>query len=126
MADSSVTCPHPTCRKVIVQTLAPHAGPQVCPHCGQPLAAILVADPYRTVAPPAPADRGSFRTGLPSTLDQPAMASTDDYPTAACSPEAEPIFLPPDHDIPPALGRFQLCRKLGAGAFGVVYLAYDP
>jgi WD40 repeat protein len=66
-----------------------------------------------------------FQTASPSTQDQPAAPDTDAFQTVAPGEPAEEFFLPPD-DVPATFGRFQVSKKLGAGAFGVVYRAYDP
>ncbi len=44
-------------------------------------------------------------------------------PTHAADP---PATAPPSGKLPPRVGRFEVRRALGAGAFGTVYLARDP
>ena len=110
------TCPH--CSAAVPSTDAPIAA---CPACGRPLstsATDVTLDP-----PAAP----TSAQAIVATLDPPAdptpasqlqTLSQSDTPSGPSSPS--------DPTLPALIGRFQVTAKLGEGAFGVVYRAYDP
>jgi WD40 repeat protein len=101
----SLPCPNPACRQHVSVAEA-HLGQTVrCRHCGKAFVA----------RPPAKAEPSSRSTGRHAGGSTQSSASGA-RPAPAASPGAAP------HKV----GRFEVRAKLGAGAFGTVYRAYDP
>jgi hypothetical protein len=98
-----VQCPNPACRRTAA-VAEEHLGRRArCPHCGTAFTCAA------TVGDAGPADSG--RTVLPAAKE------------TLASPPPGP---PPGPGLPSRVGRFQVRARLGAGAFGAVYRAYDP
>ncbi len=93
-----VRCPNPSCGKSAGVSDTAMGKSVRCPHCGQ-LFALRSADSSSPKPPPAEAVRAA-------------------YPS--------PPNLPRPDALPSQLGRFQVRARLGVGAFGTVYRAYDP
>ncbi len=96
--NAQVTCPNPDChQRYRVETrLLGHKA--VCKRCGCEF--VATQSPVDTVGDDAPADTAG-----------PPVARLDPAETASQNPQR--------------LGRFELRSRLGAGAFGCVYRAYD-
>lgn len=67
---------------------------------------------------------GTVEGSTAATLDKVAPVKTD----AAVLPptETQPAIVPGGSHLPEKIGRFQVRSRLGGGAFGSVYRAYDP
>ncbi len=114
---ASFACPNPNCRRTV-----------------------LVADDLRGSAIRCPQYQTAFRTpplmAKPVTVSDPAISSslapTLSAPPARpnetlAAPDATPAVTPTltPAATPTRINRFEVRRRLGAGAFGVVYQAYD-
>src|SRR5579884_621745 len=119
---TKVPCPNPSCGKLAV--LPDEAGGRTfrCGACGGKFRvradgrAVLLVDP-RVLADPAPVNGAPERTAsLPDCQPDPAVTVT----------------APPSTGVPVAggllkrVGRFEVRARLGAGAFGEVFRAFDP
>jgi WD40 repeat protein len=109
---------------VFVLTLEGAGNRVSCPYCGHTLADSMSGDEYQTAASLPCSSGDSSQTLAPPTMAK--IPGSDDYATAAGVPPAEPMFVPAEDNCPISVSRFQVRKKLGAGAFGIVYRAYDP
>ena len=106
----AVQCPNPACRGVCHAPEDQMGRAARCPRC-------------RTRFTLALAPTAEGRDGLPPTLET-VHARRAAPPTHFAEGGASPR---PSAATPPAhVGRFEIRRQLGAGAFGAVYLAHDP
>jgi hypothetical protein len=107
----SVQCPNPSCGKTLL--IKDHAGHSVpCPHCDQPIP-FLVQATQTVDLPAAPAAAATASFAAPGR----SPTETSDFETVADQRAEKP---------PDQIGRFAIRRRLGEGAFGVVYQAFDP
>jgi serine/threonine protein kinase len=83
-----------------------------CPACGKN-ASVSEADLGRTVRCPHCRQK---------VVPRPTLSDHRASPSEAIQPAARP----PQVGLPGHIGRFQVRARLGAGAFGTVYRAYDP
>jgi hypothetical protein len=102
-----VKCPNPDCNKVGVLDENAVGTNARCPKCG-------------TAFPDASSQKPAKQTAPPTTVPQAAAHETI---TEAPARGAE---RPAAHAAAQRIGRFELRARLGAGAFGVVYRAFDP
>jgi WD40 repeat protein/tRNA A-37 threonylcarbamoyl transferase component Bud32 len=99
-----VRCPNTACGQTADVPQEAHGGDLRCPHCGR---RVIVSAPVA----PAPALQPPARRTL---------AAGDPQPTPAHGSPAV------DAALPMRIGRFQVRCRLGSGAFGTVYRAFDP
>ena len=93
-----VKCPYADCGREVTVRAIQDGEPSVCNHCGRP-----------------------FR--LSESQRERVTATSEDTTQAADLPRST-SDRQPGH--PTCLGRFQIRARLGAGAFGEVFRAYDP
>ncbi len=84
-----------------------------CPACRQAAATLPPPDP---VLPAPPAGRPAATRTAPPPAPAPTAALPPDNAWAGPAADTEPV----------AVGRFEVRARLGSGAFGDVYRAYDP
>ena len=109
------------------------------PAAGKPAPAMSLKTPYLETAaldPPPAAGQGAAIFATASFASDPnetapnrlrATASFDLGPTRASTPTvADSAPAAPDTSAGTAIGRYTVIKKLGEGAFGLVYLALDP
>ena len=109
-----IHCPH--CQ-VAIELVDGVAGSDLtCPKCGSWISSDELARDTPTVCEPSSGE-------LPPTIlfAKPAEQSADE-PASAATPPAAPQRPP----MIEAFGRFQLLKRLGGGAYGEVFWAYDP
>src|SRR4051812_5715551 len=110
-----VRCPNPACGKGL-RLPAGHGGAAVrCKHCGQSFSLPAEGTQHPT---PAAAKATAMGEGT-GTLEAPGSTGN----TIQAGP---PSVAAPDATLPRQIGRFEVRARLGAGAFGAVYRAYDP
>lgn len=138
----SIRCPNPGCNLVILEPNgAAAAPPERCPACAHPIgkapAATLSLSPDGAEGPGMSAEEASrFAVptltlgGMPSEADRPGHVtlSLPNGGPALPSPNADPPLggRPAVPGTPQHIGRFEIRGRLGEGAFGMVYRAYDP
>jgi tRNA A-37 threonylcarbamoyl transferase component Bud32 len=101
----SVACPNPDCRKPVPVTPEIKGGTVACKHCGKS---------FRAQSP-----AGGKQTSSDQETQQSAAITTQ------CKADAKPNVTPRPRGAPERIGRFEVRARLGAGAFGTVYRAYD-
>ena len=109
-----IRCPH--CQ-VAIELVDDVAGSDLtCPKCGSWISSDELARNTPTINQPSEGE-------LPPTIlfAKPAEQSADEPAAAATSPTAPQR--PPMIEV---FGRFQLLKRLGGGAYGEVFWAYDP
>ena len=116
-----IQCPH--CQvaiQVLDETLAEET---LCPSCGSRVSSAERNKSTPPITPPA--SDGRETTLLPASPSglpfSPPPASQSDSASAVTSPTA-----PQRPPMIEAFGRFQLLKRLGGGAYGEVFWAYDP
>jgi WD40 repeat protein/tRNA A-37 threonylcarbamoyl transferase component Bud32 len=92
-----------------------------------------VVPPGQAVPPPSSAEAGQTLTDFarvtPTPPCAPAAATLPPAGATATVALAEPpaaVGLAAEDPLPSRLGRFEVRQRLGEGAFGIVYRAYDP
>src|ERR1043165_4256092 len=130
MADvMKCACPLCHCIVAIPSAIAPNKRLQ-CPHCQQLFfmpgveAATLPLEPAPAVtktSPPAPAEVEPQTASLNQNPEHATRTLNDQHVTTA-----EKSFTSTPTTGPQKIGRFEVRRWLGEGAFGDVYEAYDP
>jgi tetratricopeptide (TPR) repeat protein/predicted Ser/Thr protein kinase len=109
-----VRCPNPACAKAS-SIAAEHLGRVIrCPHCGETFAIA-----HARGGPPRPGETPVLPATGKETVAAPRPGPPRPTPPPARAPEALP-------GAPSCVGRFQIRARLGAGAFGTVFRAYDP
>jgi DNA-binding beta-propeller fold protein YncE len=114
-----VQCPNPACKKSATVSEDFIGRGVRCRHCGQrftlttPTEGDDSAPVAPTVSPEAKDDTQNAADAAPHSL----------LPSGDQPPPTQPAHLT---GLPEQIGRFQVRSRLGAGAFGTVYLAYDP
>lgn len=100
----SLACPNPDCRKPVPLTAENKGGTVSCKHCGK-----------------------SFRVRLPAGGSQSSGDRETHQDAAITTPKADAkaAVTPRPKGAPERIGRFEVRARLGAGAFGTVYRAYD-
>ncbi len=81
----------------------------------------------RDVSPPV-GDQAddAFRDTCTFAASPGATSVSEANPQSEEPAKSEPLAETPKSDLPRSIGRYQVRSKLGGGAFGVVYLGYDP
>ena len=115
-----IQCPH--CQVAIQLLEAPPESDITCPSCGSQINSAERTQTERPVAPPVSDGRETTLlpaspSGLPFSLPPASQTAS----ASATTPTA--IQRPPMIE---AFGRFQLLKRLGGGAYGEVFWAYDP
>src|SRR5262245_61715474 len=119
---TQVVCPNPDCRKPLALADDLSGRSVRCPNC-------------RTTFRVAPSSAGTSQ--LESIAPQPATvppAPQETFPLPAAASPASPPAAPAEPTLwtahraglPAAIGRYEVRKKLGEGAFGVVYQGHDP
>ncbi|WP_169977872.1 serine/threonine-protein kinase [Tautonia rosea] len=100
----TVRCPNPSCERI--NRFDPSLAGQTvrCPICG---ARFSLAE-----APP-----------IATAVGRPGSAETQELTTLVNGAEQRAR---PDREMPRQVGRYEIKREIGSGAFGAVYCAYDP
>jgi WD40 repeat protein/tRNA A-37 threonylcarbamoyl transferase component Bud32 len=101
----SIACPNPDCRKPVPVTPDSKGGTVSCKHCGKS---------FRVRSPAG----GNQSSGDRDTQQEAAI-------TTQSKADAKPTVTPRPKGAPERIGRFEVRARLGAGAFGTVYRAYD-
>lgn len=109
-----IRCSNVECRKSLRLPDRLSQKPSSCPACGQPIdAAASLAESGASVDAPLKAD--SSRDGGKSATHKSQVADDTQRPRPGNGVK-----------LPGQIGRFVIQSRLGAGAFGTVYRAYDP
>ena len=112
-----IRCPH--CL-IAIELVDEIAGSDVtCPKCGSRIGSDELAKNTPTISQPVNGEP-------PPTL---LFAQPAEQPVAAVSPSTpptEPSIAPQRPPVMEVFGRFQLLKRLGGGAYGEVFWAYDP
>src|SRR5262245_5113863 len=119
MAVVRVRCPNAACRAAL-SVPEDCLGRRVrCSRCGEKIVIPRGEGEPAADAAASGADRATVEAAAASA------ASVADAPPAASVADAPPAQ-ESAADLPQQVGRYQVRARLGAGAFGTVYRAYDP
>ena len=116
-----IQCPH--CQIAIQLIEAQPEGDTICPSCGSRISSSERTQSEPLVVPPA--SNGRETTLLPASPSGLPFSLPPTSQTASASPATQ-LTAPPRPSMIEAFGRFQLLKRLGGGAYGEVFWAYDP
>lgn len=116
-----IQCPH--CQVAIQLVESPPESDVTCPSCGSRISNAQRTQSEPLIAPPA--SDGRETTLLPASPSGPPISLPPASQTASASAATSPTA-PQRPPMIEAFGRFQLLKRLGGGAYGEVFWAYDP
>ncbi|MBC7819387.1 MAG: hypothetical protein IAG10_21085, partial [Planctomycetaceae bacterium] len=116
-----IQCPH--CQVAIQLLEATPESDVTCPSCGSQISSAERNKSTPTIA--LPASDGRETTLLPASPSGPPISLPPGSQAASVS-AATPPTAPQRPPMIEAFGRFQLLKRLGSGAYGEVFWAYDP